>query len=102
MPLYEYRCPNCGHAFEKLQKVTAPHPECPSCGTQAERRMSRTSFRLKGAGWYATDYASARPQAAEGASPSASSGDPESSKSATTPGTSTDSSGPAAPAKSDP
>jgi putative FmdB family regulatory protein len=57
MPLYEYLCPACGHAFDRLQRVDAPDPACPACGQTASRRVSRTSFRLKGSGWYSTDYA---------------------------------------------
>jgi putative FmdB family regulatory protein len=58
MPIYEYTCPACGHAFEKMQKVSDPAPGCPSCGAvQVHKQVSRTSFQLKGGGWYVTDYA---------------------------------------------
>lgn len=59
MPIYEYACDSCGHEFEKLQKISAPAPECPSCGDGVRKKVSRTSFQLKGAGWYTTDYKSA-------------------------------------------
>ncbi len=57
MPIYEYRCPKCG-TFETMQRITeAPLKRCPTCKSKVERMMSRTSFVLKGSGWYATDYA---------------------------------------------
>ena len=60
MPIYEYSCLECGHEFEKLQKVSdSPVRKCPSCSRLKARRMiSRTSFVLKGDGWYVTDYPS--------------------------------------------
>ena len=60
MPVYEYRCGKCGHEFEELQRITAaPIRKCPQCGKHAvERLISKTSFILKGSGWYKTDYAS--------------------------------------------
>lgn len=58
MPLYEYRCKKCGHHFEKIQSYSAPDAkECPVCKGQVERLISAPSFRFKGSGWYATDYA---------------------------------------------
>ena len=58
MPVYEYRCGKCGHEFEELQRITEdPIRKCPQCGKPAvERLISKTSFVLKGSGWYATDY----------------------------------------------
>lgn len=58
MPIYEYRCPDCGHQFDKLQKISDdPVTECPSCGqNQVKKLISRTSFSLKGGGWYADHY----------------------------------------------
>lgn len=58
MPIYEYQCPNCGRVFEEWGKASEAHkPEpCPSCGTPSPRVMSRTSFVLKGDGWYVSDY----------------------------------------------
>jgi putative FmdB family regulatory protein len=59
MPIYEYRCPKCG-TFETMQRITEPSlKRCPTCKSKVERMMSRTSFVLKGSGWYATDYARA-------------------------------------------
>ena len=60
MPIYEYRCDACEHLFDALQKVNDAHlSECPECGGQQVRRLvSAPSFRLKGAGWYETDFKS--------------------------------------------
>jgi putative FmdB family regulatory protein len=58
MPFYEYRCDACGHEFEALQKISdTPLTDCPSC-TEAElvKKVSAAGFRLKGGGWYETDF----------------------------------------------
>ena len=58
MPFYEYQCKNCGHELEAMQRVSdAPLKKCPHCGkSQLERLMSAPVFRLKGGGWYETDF----------------------------------------------
>lgn len=58
MPIYEYQCPQCGKTFEEWVKASEAHREepCPQCGTPSPRIMSRTSFVLKGDGWYVSDY----------------------------------------------
>jgi putative FmdB family regulatory protein len=58
MPFYEYQCKNCGHALEAMQKISdAPLKKCPDCGkSQLMRLMSAPVFRLKGGGWYETDF----------------------------------------------
>lgn len=58
MPIYEYQCPNCGRVFEEWGKASEAHREepCPACGTPSPRVISRTSFVLKGDGWYVSDY----------------------------------------------
>jgi putative FmdB family regulatory protein len=58
MPFYEYQCKNCGHALEAMQKISdAPLRKCPDCGkSQLQRLMSAPVFRLKGGGWYETDF----------------------------------------------
>ena len=58
MPIYEYRCAECGFQDEYLQKVSeAPLTVCPSCGKAAFRKLlSAAGFQLKGSGWYATDF----------------------------------------------
>ena len=58
MPIYEYQCEACGHVFEKLQKISeTPLMKCPDCGEEALKKLvSAPAFRLKGAGWYETDF----------------------------------------------
>jgi len=59
MPIYEYECSQCHQTSDALQKVNDPAPEtCPRCGAQhtLSRLLSRTSFVLKGGGWYADLY----------------------------------------------
>jgi putative FmdB family regulatory protein len=60
MPFYEYQCANCGHSLEAMQKVSDPAlKKCPSCGkSQLQKLMSAPVFRLKGGGWYETDFKS--------------------------------------------
>ncbi len=60
MPIYEYRCEDCGQITESLQKVSDPPlEECPHCHRPALKRLvSATVFRLKGKGWYETDFKS--------------------------------------------
>ncbi|HUX44250.1 MAG TPA: FmdB family zinc ribbon protein [Terracidiphilus sp.] len=58
MPLYEYRCTQCGHHFEKIQSFNAQHPvECPKCHGPLERPLTAPALQFKGAGWYVNDYA---------------------------------------------
>lgn len=58
MPIYEYRCQSCGHELEKLQKISdSPLIDCPECGRPALTKLiSAAAFRLKGGGWYETDF----------------------------------------------
>ena len=58
MPIYEYQCEACGHKFEALQKISdAPLKDCPECGKPALNKLiSAAGFRLKGGGWYETDF----------------------------------------------
>ena len=58
MPIYEYECEACGHVFETLQRISeAPLTDCPSCGKPALKKLvSASAFRLKGGGWYETDF----------------------------------------------
>src|ERR1700744_301076 len=60
MPFYEYQCNNCGHTLEAMQKVSDPVlKKCPSCGKpRLQKLMSAPVFRLKGGGWYETDFKS--------------------------------------------
>jgi putative FmdB family regulatory protein len=58
LPLYEYRCKQCGHQFEKIQSFSAPEEtECPVCHGDIERLISAPAIQFKGAGWYVNDYA---------------------------------------------
>ena len=58
MPIYEYRCGECGHQKEVLQRISdAPLTNCPECGKPAFNKMvTAAGFQLKGTGWYATDF----------------------------------------------
>jgi len=58
MPIYEYACESCGHVFDVLQKMdAAPLLECPECGKLTLKKLlSAPNFRLKGGGWYETDF----------------------------------------------
>ena len=58
MPIYEYQCEQCGHKLEKLQKISdEPLKTCPQCGNQSLKKLvSAAAFRLKGGGWYETDF----------------------------------------------
>ncbi|HEV7610473.1 MAG TPA: FmdB family zinc ribbon protein [Steroidobacteraceae bacterium] len=58
MPFYEYQCKSCGHDLEAMQKISDPPlKKCPNCGkSQLQRLMSAPVFRLKGGGWYETDF----------------------------------------------
>jgi len=58
MPIYEYACNACGHVFDVLQKMDAPLlVDCPECGRPELRKLlSAPNFRLKGGGWYETDF----------------------------------------------
>lgn len=58
MPIYAFECDACGHAFDRLQKLSDPDPaECPACGApQVRRQLTAPAFRLSGSGWYETDF----------------------------------------------
>ena len=58
MPIYEYECGDCGHVFDALQKMSdKPLTDCPDCGKPGLRKLlSAPNFRLKGGGWYETDF----------------------------------------------
>ena len=58
MPIYEYKCLDCGAHIEKMQKFSDEPPKvCEKCGGKLEKQMSLSGFQFKGAGWYVTDYA---------------------------------------------
>ncbi len=58
MPIYEYRCESCGHELETIQKMSDdPLVDCPECQQAAlKKQISAVAFRLKGSGWYETDF----------------------------------------------
>ena len=57
MPIYEYVCEKCGSRIEVIQKVDDAAPKrCQKCRGKLKKGVSRTSFQLKGSGWYASDY----------------------------------------------
>lgn len=58
MPIYEYKCNSCGHRFEKIQSFSdSPIEKCEVCNGKVSKLLSKSTFHLKGSGWYATDYA---------------------------------------------
>ena len=69
MPIYEYRCENCGHEMEAIQKISeAPLSDCPQCETaRLRKKISRVGFRLKGSGGYETDFKSGQQRNLAGA-----------------------------------
>jgi len=60
MPIYEYECQACGHTMEAIQRMSDdPLTECPVCGKSSlQKLISAAGFRLKGGGWYETDFKS--------------------------------------------
>ena len=58
MPIYEYQCNACGHEMEALQRMSdAPLTDCPACErAELRKKISAAGFRLKGGGWYETDF----------------------------------------------
>ena len=91
MPIYEYRCKDCGEHFEKRQSVSEePLKTCEKCSGTLEKQWSLSGFQFKGGGWYVTDYAGKTAKAVDGKSEKASGGE------------STDKSADASKPKSDP
>jgi len=72
MPIYEYQCRSCGHEYEALQKVSeAPLTQCPACNKpDLTKKISAAGFRLKGGGWYETDFKSGTKKNVAGDKPS--------------------------------
>lgn len=77
MPIYEYACNDCKHEFETIQKVSeAPLSDCPECGQASLRKkLSAVAFRLKGGGWYETDFKAAGKRNLHGDQSDSSAGD---------------------------
>ena len=84
MPIYEYQCDACGHCLEALQKISdAPLKTCPECDQDALRKkVSAAAFRLKGTGWYETDFKKKQPPKQAATTGAADSGKGESKKEA--------------------
>lgn len=81
MPLYEYRCRECGRRFERLQKVSAePVRECPYCSGTVDRLLGVPALQFKGSGWYVTDYGSGNGRKADVEPSETSSPAPETTK----------------------
>ncbi|MFY2562745.1 FmdB family zinc ribbon protein [Corallococcus terminator] len=97
MPIYEYACQSCGKVIDVLQKFSDPAPAvCATCGAEGPltKMLSRSSFVLKGGGWYSDLYSSTKKDGASSSSSSSSSGSSSSGSSSTA--SSTPSSTPAA------
>ena len=90
MPIYEYRCLECGFQDEYLQKVTEPQlTVCPACGKETFKKLlSAAGFQLKGSGWYATDFknSGAKPAKPAGAANPEAKGETSGDAKADTPG----------------
>jgi len=96
MPIYEYSCQSCGKTIDVLQKISDPTPAaCTACGAEGSlsRVVSRSSFVLKGGGWYSDLYSSTKKDGASSGSDSGgSSASSSSSSTSSTPSTSSTSS----------
>lgn len=77
MPIYEYQCQECGSKLEKLQRMSDdPLTDCPACGQPALKRLvSAAGFRLKGGGWYETDFKKGNQRNLAGSDPESGKGD---------------------------
>jgi len=64
VPIYEYKCDQCNHQFETLQKINdKPAKTCPECNVDSLRKLvSVAAFKLKGTGWYETDFKTKKPK----------------------------------------
>lgn len=83
MPIYEYRCESCKAELEKIQKISDPPlTECPQCGKASlVKLVSASGFRLKGSGWYETDFKTGSKKNIAGSGEGGSSGNSSGSKS---------------------
>ncbi len=68
MPIYAYRCENCGHAKDVLRRISDPVlTDCPACGKSTFRKqVTAAGFQLKGSGWYVTDFKGDKKPASKG------------------------------------
>ena len=83
MPIYEYQCKACGNELEALQKISdQPLQDCPVCGESTlKKKISAAAFRLKGSGWYETDFKTGNKKNLAAGNDSAGSGDKSESSS---------------------
>jgi putative FmdB family regulatory protein len=102
LPIYEYRCPDCAHEFEALQRMSDdPIGVCPNCASTAVARvLSAPAIHFKGSGFYNTDYGTKK-RAAEKASSNGDGGSSKDSAGGTAGGTSDSTSTPASSGSSD-
>jgi len=99
MPLYEYECLACHRHTEKIQKFSDPEiTVCPHCNGELKRVITAPAFALKGGGWYADGYASAKPSPSSSADATAAS--PAAATPSATPAAAPAASAPSAPASS--
>jgi putative FmdB family regulatory protein len=75
MPIYEYRCTQCHHTFERHLSVGAPAPACPKCGSQSKKVYASVGLIFKGSGFHTTDYRKA-PASGNGEKPASGSDAP--------------------------
>jgi putative FmdB family regulatory protein len=99
MPIYAYRCDDCGFAKDVLQKISDPVlTVCPTCGKSSfKKQVTAAGFQLKGTGWYVTDFRGGSAPAT-GTAPATDGGASAGAGSSTSTSTSSDSSSAAAPA----
>ncbi len=76
MPIYAYKCSECGFEQDVMQKVSdAPLTDCPSCGKPTfAKQLTAAGFQLKGSGWYATDFKGGAPKKEEAPAPACGAG----------------------------
>lgn len=102
MPIYAYKCSNCGFEKDELQKISAaPLVDCPACGKpELKKQLTAAGFQLKGSGWYVTDFRDGGKAPATGAAPAKAADSTGAAEPAATPAASTSEAKPAAePAK---
>ena len=84
MPIYEYKCQQCGLHFERRQSVSdAPLSVCEKCHGKLEKQWSLSGFQFKGAGWYVTDYAGKKADKGEKSASGESTANPDSASKST-------------------
>jgi putative FmdB family regulatory protein len=92
MPIYAYRCTNCGHAQDVLRKISDPPLNvCPACGAATfVKQVTAAGFQLKGSGWYVTDFRGDKKAAKPGAADAAPASDAKPADAGSAPATGQD------------